>query len=135
MLLFGFSNNNRGVRNLFIYLFIYDQEIRECLKLDPEHKKCFPFYKKVKKVDKLLLECEELSEARDFPGCVAAANKVLRAEDEVTLVVFEARKWLCTCLAKVRTDMYLLVEAVALYGDYCFSLYSILMSILSFLNQ
>ncbi|XP_063890715.1 dnaJ homolog subfamily C member 3 [Helicoverpa armigera] len=76
------------------------KEIRECLKLDPEHKKCFPFYKKVKKVDKLLLECEELSEARDYAGCVAAANKVLKIEDEVTLVVFEARKWLCSCLSK-----------------------------------
>lgn len=26
------------------------KSIRECLKLDPEHKRCFPFYKKIKKV-------------------------------------------------------------------------------------
>lgn len=26
------------------------KSIRECLKLDPEHKNCFPFYKKIKKV-------------------------------------------------------------------------------------
>lgn len=81
---------------------IFLQEIRECLRLDPEHKKCFPFYKKVKKVDKLLLECEELSEARNYAGCVAAANSVLKMEGDVTLVVFEARKWLCSCLTKVR---------------------------------
>ncbi|KAG6443974.1 dnaJ homolog subfamily C member 3 [Manduca sexta] len=76
------------------------KEIRECLKLDPEHKKCFPFYKKVKKIDKLLLDCEEKSESRDFLGCIESANKVLRSEDEVTLVVFEARKWLCSCSVK-----------------------------------
>merc|ERR1719361_1262152 len=27
-------------------------EIRECLKLDPEHKDCYPFYKTLKKVAK-----------------------------------------------------------------------------------
>ncbi|XP_049887801.1 dnaJ homolog subfamily C member 3 [Pectinophora gossypiella] len=80
------------------------KEIRECLKLDPEHKQCFPFYKKVKKVDKLLLECEEKSEARDFKGCLESAGKVLKIEDEVTLVVFEARKWLCSC--SVKEELY-----------------------------
>ncbi|RVE55346.1 hypothetical protein evm_000244 [Chilo suppressalis] len=76
------------------------KEIRECLKLDPEHKKCFPLYKKLKKVDKLLLDCESSSESRDFTGCIASAKKVLQVEEEVTLVVFEARKWLCSCSAK-----------------------------------
>lgn len=30
------------------------KSIRECLKLDPDHKECFPFYKKVKKIEKFL---------------------------------------------------------------------------------
>ncbi|KAM3957114.1 dnaJ homolog subfamily C member P58IPK [Aphomia sociella] len=96
------------------------KEIRECLKLDPEHKKCFPFYKKVKKVDKLLLDCEELSEARDFNGCIASANKVLKVEDEVTLVVFEARRWLCSCSVKEELHSAALTEcgaALALRRD------------------
>lgn len=76
------------------------KEIRECLKLDPEHKKCFPFYKKVKKVDKFLLDCEQASEARDYDTCIDSANKLLRAEHDVTLVVFDGRRWLCTCLTK-----------------------------------
>ncbi|KAI5638608.1 dnaJ domain-containing protein [Phthorimaea operculella] len=76
------------------------KEIRECLKLDPEHKKCFPFYKKIKKIDKFLLDCEEASEARNFKKCIESANKVLKLEDDVTLVVFEARKWLCSCTSK-----------------------------------
>ncbi|XP_023942422.2 dnaJ homolog subfamily C member 3 [Bicyclus anynana] len=76
------------------------KEIRECLKLDPEHKQCFPLYKKLKKVDKLLLQCEEQAAARDYGGCIASAERVLAAEDEVTLVVYEARKRLCSCYAK-----------------------------------
>ncbi|KAJ0181502.1 hypothetical protein K1T71_003587 [Dendrolimus kikuchii] len=80
------------------------KEVRECLKLDPEHKKCFPFYKKVKKIDKLLLDCEEMSQSRDYVGCIENANKVLKLEDEVTLVVFEAKRWLCSC--SVKEELY-----------------------------
>ncbi|XP_045502734.1 dnaJ homolog subfamily C member 3 [Colias croceus] len=76
------------------------KEIRECLKLDPEHKQCFPLYKKLKKVDKLVEQCESASAAGDFAGCVRAAGQLLKAETEVSLVVFEARKWLCTCANK-----------------------------------
>ncbi|GBP58448.1 DnaJ homolog subfamily C member 3 [Eumeta japonica] len=80
------------------------KEIRECLKLDPEHKLCFPFYKKLKKVDKLLLECEQSSDSRDFVGCLSSAQKVLRIEEEVTMVVLEAKKWLCSC--SVKEELY-----------------------------
>ncbi|XP_045514469.1 dnaJ homolog subfamily C member 3 [Pieris brassicae] len=76
------------------------KEVRECLKLDPEHKQCFPLYKKLKKIDKLLLKCEESSEARQYSDCIDSAKSVLAAEKEVTLVVYEGRKWLCSCLAK-----------------------------------
>lgn len=82
------------------------QEIRECLKLDPEHKLCFPLYKKLKKVDKLLLDCEEASQNREFVKCVDKAEAVLKVEQEVTLVVFEARKWLCSCHAKVPSGIF-----------------------------
>ena len=31
---------------LFLLLFVYVlSEVRECLKLDPDHKDCYPFYK------------------------------------------------------------------------------------------
>ncbi|XP_060810105.1 dnaJ homolog subfamily C member 3 [Amyelois transitella] len=112
------QDSTRGFQRLAALLYqlghVADslKEIRECLKLDPEHKECFPFYKKVKKVDKLLLECEERSEARDFPGCIASANKLLRLEGEVTLVVFEARRWLCSC--SVKEELY--AEALAQCG-------------------
>ena len=33
-------------------------EIRECLRLDPEHKHCYPLYKKLKKVARFLTDAQ-----------------------------------------------------------------------------
>lgn len=52
-------------------------------------------------MDKLLLQCEERSQAGDFAGCIGDAEKVLQIEDEVAQVMFEAKKWLCSCSTKV----------------------------------
>lgn len=35
-------------------------EVRECLKLDQDHKRCFAHYKQVKKLNKLIESAEEL---------------------------------------------------------------------------
>lgn len=35
-------------------------EVRECLKLDPDHKQCFSHYKQVKKLNKQIMSAEEL---------------------------------------------------------------------------
>jgi len=59
------------------------QQIRECLKLDPEHKDCYPFYKKVKKVVKFLTAAQEAQTAQDWEECVTAANKVLKNEPKI----------------------------------------------------
>ena len=56
-------------------LFLYSQ-VRECLKLDPEHKECFPHYKKVKKVAKLVQELHTNANDNNYQGCVTSAKKV-----------------------------------------------------------
>lgn len=35
-------------------------EVRECLKLDPDHKQCYNHYKRVKKLNKQIQSAEEL---------------------------------------------------------------------------
>lgn len=35
-------------------------EVRECLKLDPDHKQCYSHYKQVKKLNKQIQSAEEL---------------------------------------------------------------------------
>ncbi|KAJ8891715.1 hypothetical protein PR048_004244 [Dryococelus australis] len=73
------------------------KEVRECLKLDPEHKDCFPHYKKVKKVEKHLSECLQAVEKKDYPNCITAAKKVLTIEPNIPMVMFEAKRKLCHC--------------------------------------
>lgn len=73
------------------------KSIRECLKLDPEHKDCFPFYKAVKKVDKLLQEAETSLEERKYEECIYSAEKVLKQEKHVGMIIYEAKKLLCAC--------------------------------------
>ena len=58
-------------------------QIRECLKLDPEHKDCYPFYKKVKKVAKFLMAAQEAQNNQDWQECIDAAQKILKNEPKV----------------------------------------------------
>lgn len=81
------------------------KSIRECLKLDPEHKDCFPFYKNVKKVEKLLNDAETALEEKRYDECVQSAEKVLKTEKNVQMIVYEAKRLLCACNSKdERTD-------------------------------
>jgi len=75
-------------------------EIRECLKLDPDHKECFPLYKKLKKVVKFLNTAKESREKEDWEECVASAQKVLKNEPSVTGIRFHAYDRLCHCNGK-----------------------------------
>jgi len=72
-------------------------EVRECLKLDPEHKDCYPFYKKLKKVAKFLSASQEESKAENWEECVNSANKVLKNEPAVEMIRFHAYDRLCHC--------------------------------------
>ena len=49
-------------------------EIRECLRLDHEHKDCWPFYKKVKKVAKFLTAAQEAQNTQDLNKHVICAQ-------------------------------------------------------------
>lgn len=54
------------------------KSVRECLKLDPEHKDCFPFYKKIKKIEKFLVDAETALENKIYADCIESASKVLK---------------------------------------------------------
>lgn len=85
------------------------KEIRDCLKLDPEHKLCFPFYKKIKKIDKFISDAENAKESNNFEKCISSAEKILKNEKEVLAVQFTGNQLLCSC--NVKNEKY--VEAIA----------------------
>ena len=68
------------------------QQVRECLKLDPEHKDCYPFYKKVKKVAKFITAAQEAQDSQDWQECITAANKVLKNEPKVNELKLDMSK-------------------------------------------
>ncbi|XP_065163703.1 dnaJ homolog subfamily C member 3 isoform X2 [Atheta coriaria] len=76
------------------------KSVRECLKLDPDHKDCFPLYKKIKKVEKQLTDAETFKEEGNFGECIASAEKALKNEKQVQMVVYETQKLLCHCYSK-----------------------------------
>jgi DnaJ homolog subfamily C member 3 len=76
------------------------KEIRECLKLDPEHKLCFPFYKKVKKIDKFVGDAEAHRENKEYQECVSSAEKIIKNEKEVPMIIFTGNQLLCSCSVK-----------------------------------
>lgn len=73
------------------------KEIRECLKLDPEHKDCFPFYKKLRKVEKGLSSAETARDSKQYEDCIVSAESALKHEKEEPMVIFEAKRLLCNC--------------------------------------
>lgn len=76
------------------------KEIRDCLKLDPEHKDCFPFYKKVKKIEKSLTDAQAYYDEKQFSECIKSAEKVLKFETEIPMILFSAKQLLCSCYVK-----------------------------------
>lgn len=58
------------------FVWLHYSEIRECLKLDPDHKECFQFYKKVKKVNKFNNDAQDQLNNKEYEECIASANKV-----------------------------------------------------------
>lgn len=76
------------------------KEVRECLKLDPEHKDCFPHYKKIKKVEKALSDAQASLESGDHESCIESAQKALRLETDIPMVIFSGKQQLCTCHVK-----------------------------------
>ncbi|XP_028132043.2 dnaJ homolog subfamily C member 3 [Diabrotica virgifera virgifera] len=99
--------------------------IRECLKLDPEHKDCFPFYKKIKKVEKFLTDAESSLENKEYAQCIESANKALKNEKDVASIIYEAKRLLCACYSRDEQDSEAITfctEALAYNDDpniYC----------------
>lgn len=76
------------------------KSIRECLKLDPEHKDCFPFYKKIKKIEKFMTEANSAFEENNFADCILSAQKILKNEKDVPMIIFRGKELLCSCYSK-----------------------------------
>lgn len=101
------SDNTDGFYKLskLHYLFGEPEDslhaIRECLKLDPDHKQCHAHYKVVKKVANLLKKVQDEIGNNEYQDCVDKAKAALNVEKEVPKIVFLIKSKMCHCLNKV----------------------------------
>ncbi|XP_028290984.1 dnaJ homolog subfamily C isoform X1 [Gouania willdenowi] len=75
-------------------------EVRECLKLDPDHKQCYSHYKQVKKLNKQIQSAEELIQEQRFEEAVSKYEAVMKTEPNVHLFSLLAKARICHALSQ-----------------------------------
>lgn len=75
-------------------------EVRECLKLDPDHKQCFSHYKQVKKLNKQIQSAEELIQQEKYSDAVSKYESVMKTEPNFPHFILNAKERMCHCLSK-----------------------------------
>ncbi|KAM4795372.1 dnaJ homolog subfamily C member 3 [Rhinophrynus dorsalis] len=75
-------------------------EIRECLKLDPDHKECFAHYKQVKKLNKQIQTAEELIHEGRYEDAISKYEGILKTEPNVPYYSALVQERSCHCYSK-----------------------------------
>uniref|UniRef100_A0A8D0GXV4 DnaJ homolog subfamily C member 3 n=1 Tax=Sphenodon punctatus TaxID=8508 RepID=A0A8D0GXV4_SPHPU len=75
-------------------------EVRECLKLDQDHKMCFSHYKQVKKLNKQIESAEELVREGRYTDAISKYKSVMKTEPEVPIYTTQAKERICHCFSK-----------------------------------
>lgn len=74
--------------------------IRECLKLDPDHKECMAFYKDAKKLVAQIKAMHEMFGAGKQTECVEKGDQAL-AKEQMPKIVSLIKSKQCQCASKV----------------------------------
>lgn len=93
------------VRLSFLYYLQGDadeslNQVRECLKLNPDHKIAFAHYKKVKKLVKQQTQLREMLEREEWEECIEKVGAILKTEPENAEIHHQADVSLCRCHMK-----------------------------------
>jgi len=73
------------------------KEIRECLKLDQDHKDCHTHYKKVKKLVKQLNQAQDFINEGVYGEAVSKLKAALKTESSEEKIVLKIQSRLCLC--------------------------------------
>lgn len=76
------------------------KEIRECLKLDQDHKECHKHYKKVKKLVRFFEHANSYMEHNQHDNAINMLEKALKLESSNQKFVVNAKEKMCSCYAK-----------------------------------
>ncbi len=82
---------------------IFHSELKLCLKLDPDHKDCQPYHKKVRRIVNARSRIQEHLSKKDYSSCVEQADVILRTETDLIIYKQQASEHKCHCSVKVRS--------------------------------
>lgn len=77
--------------------------VRECLKLDPDHKSCMDFYKPTKKLNNHITNMLSSKESKDNDDCFNQgknALKILKGEQDQLALIYSIQSVMCHCLSR-----------------------------------
>lgn len=77
-------------------------QIRECLKLDQDHKECYKHYKHVKKLVKFLLNAQKHMDNGQFGDAISKLKAALKVENENHKFLASIKEKMCTSYVKDR---------------------------------
>lgn len=75
--------------------------VRECLRLDQDHKECFKQYKKAKKLNKHFMKVEEYINGGQENEAINELNECIETEPEVKHHLIQTKSKLCHCYNKL----------------------------------
>lgn len=75
-------------------------EIRECLKLDPDQKECYAHYKRVKKLVKAFESGKKLMAEESWTEAIEKLQGVLKKESSIIPLTVEVKLKICECFMK-----------------------------------
>lgn len=77
--------------------------VRECLKLDPDHKSCMDFYKPVKKLNKHITNMLDAKSSKDKDNCIFEGTKAIKTIEQQGIdkqqlrLVYSIQSVMCHC--------------------------------------
>nr|XP_060625469.1 dnaJ homolog subfamily C member 3 [Anolis sagrei ordinatus] len=75
-------------------------EVRECLKLDQDHKECFSHYKQIKKLSKQIVSAEDFIREERYQDAIDKYETVMKTDTQVPVYTTRAKERICYCLSK-----------------------------------
>ncbi|MFH4975451.1 hypothetical protein AB6A40_002160 [Gnathostoma spinigerum] len=94
-------------------------QIRECKKLDPDHKECTDHYKKVRNLVKMRESLKTMSDKEKWMDCVAQGIKILKFEKNVDAIQLDVFRMTSKCNLKLGHTMEAIQQCteVLKHGD------------------
>lgn len=80
-------------------------DIRECLRLDPDIKKCSDFYKKLKKLNKLIEKMKKSHDENNFSECIKSATSIKDLDPSSLQFYLKSQSYICSCHLKSKNSV------------------------------